>query len=355
MTNETISKLEKSIEILKDKKQRIYFMVLDTKGNAKASIAMIYRTANVLFNEGYNVSILHEKNDYVGVSGWLGDEYMKLPHKSLENQNLEISPEDFLIIPEIFGYVMPQVSKLPCAKIVFSQAYDHIMETLQPGESWSQLGFTKCITTSENQRKYLDSIMKGVSFDIVEPVISESFTKQLLPPKPIFAIHTRDQRDTANFIKTFYVKYPQYRWVTFRDMRGLSEKEFANALSECFCSVWMDPTSSFGTFPLESMKCGVPVIGLAPSMTSEWMNEDNGIWVGNRNQVLDVMVEFLHNWLEDNIADKLYEGMEKTASQFSNMENFTKSIKSLFERYTVTRLGNFQEQLNKLQETETIK
>jgi glycosyltransferase involved in cell wall biosynthesis len=138
-------------------------------------------------------------------------------------------------------------------------------------------------------------------------------------------------------------------------MRGLSEKEFANALSECFCSVWMDSTSSFGTFPLESMKCGVPVIGLAPSMVPEWMNEDNGIWVGNKNQVLDVMVEFLHNWLEDNIADKLYEGMEKTSSKFSNVENFTKTIKSLFERYTITRLSNFQEQLNKLQETETTK
>ena len=152
MTNETISKLEKSIEFLKNKKQRIYFMVLDTKGNAKASIALTYRMGKVLLDNGYNVIMLHEKNDYTGVSEWLGQEFMTIPHKSLEGQNLEISPEDFLVIPEIFGYVMPQVSKLPCAKIVFSQAYDHIMETLQPGESWSLLGFTKCITTSENQK-----------------------------------------------------------------------------------------------------------------------------------------------------------------------------------------------------------
>lgn len=355
MNNEIVKKLEKSIDVLKEKKQKIYFMVLDTKGNAKASVATIYRAAKTLLDSGYNAIILHERGDYAGVSDWLGKEYMTIPHKNLENQNLEISPEDFLIIPEIFGYVMPQVAKLPCAKIVISQAYDHIMETLQPGETWAQFGFTKCITTSENQKKYLDSVMKGVSFDILEPVISDSFKKQSLPPKPIFAIHTREQRDTANFIKTFYVKYPQYRWVTFRDMRGLSETEFASALSECFCSVWIDPTSSFGTFPLESMKCGVPVIGLAPSMVPEWMNEDNGIWVGNRNQVLDVMVEFLHNWLEDNIADKLYEGMETTANKFSNIKQFNENINSLFERYTTTRLSNFQEQLNKLQETETTK
>mgnify|MGYP003344887975 CR=1 FL=1 len=284
-------------------------------------------------------------------SEWLGQEFMTIPHKSLEGQNLEISPEDFLVIPEIFGYVMPQVSKLPCAKIVFSQAYDHIMETLQPGESWSLLGFTKCITTSENQKTYLSNIMKNVSYDIVEPVIGESFVKQQFPPKPIFAIHSRDQRETSNFIKSFYVKYPQYRWVTFRDMRGLSEKEFANALSECFCSVWVDQTSSFGTFPIESMKCGVPVIGLAPYMVPEWMNEDNGIWVGNRNQLLDVMVEFLHNWLEDNISEKLYEGMEKTSSEYSNFEKFSETVTKLFEKYTITRLGNFEEQLNRIKET----
>ena len=31
-----------------------------------------------------------------------------------------------------------------------------------------------------------------------------------------------------NIVKTFYLKYPQYRWITFRDMRGLSQEEFAN-------------------------------------------------------------------------------------------------------------------------------
>ena len=93
MTQEQISKLEKSIENIKEKKSRIYFIVQDTKGNAKASVAYTYRLAMSLLNEGYNPIMLHEKPDYTGVGSWLGPEYdEKIPHKTIEGQNLEVAP-----------------------------------------------------------------------------------------------------------------------------------------------------------------------------------------------------------------------------------------------------------------------
>jgi glycosyltransferase involved in cell wall biosynthesis len=247
---------------------------------------------------------------------------------------------------------MPQLANLPCAKIVLCQAYDHVLETLQPGQNWVQFGFTKCIVTSESQKEYVSAFMKNISYDIIPPVISENFVKQELPPKPIIAIHTRDQRDTMTLIKTFYLKYPQYRWVTFRDMRGLSEKEFANALKDCFLSVWIDPTSGFGTFPLESMKVGVPVIGKIPNMFPEWMNEDNGLWIREHNQIVDFVSDFLHNWLEDNINESLYENIESTAKAYSDTKKFERQVVDTFTRYIDTRLEPFQEQLTKLETTE---
>jgi hypothetical protein len=353
MTQEQIQKLEKSIENLKDKSVRIYFMVQDTKGNARASIAYTYRMALTLKKNGFNPVILHEKPDYSGVANWLGQEFMdELPHKPIEGQNLEVSPEDFIIVPELYGFVMPQLANLPCAKIVLCQAYDHVLETLQPGQNWVQFGFTKCIVTSESQKEYVSAFMKNISYDIIPPVISENFVKQELPPKPIIAIHTRDQRDTMTLIKTFYLKYPQYRWVTFRDMRGLSEKEFANALKDCFLSVWIDPTSGFGTFPLESMKVGVPVIGKIPNMFPEWMNEDNGLWIREHNQIVDFVSDFLHNWLEDNINESLYENIESTAKAYSDTKKFERQVVDTFTRYIDTRLEPFQEQLTKLETTE---
>lgn len=137
MTNEQISKLEKSISNMTEKKSRIYFLVQDTKGNAKASVRYIYQMAMSLKNNGYNPIILHEKSEYYGVSSWIDSKYMELEHRSIEGTSLEISPDDLIVIPEIYGFVMDQITKLPCGKIVLSQCYDHIYETLQPGQTWN--------------------------------------------------------------------------------------------------------------------------------------------------------------------------------------------------------------------------
>jgi hypothetical protein len=353
MNQEQISKLEKSIQNMKDKTSRIYLIVQDTRGNAKASVAYIYNLGMALLNAGYNPIILHEKPDYFGVSTWLGEEYMKsLPHKAIEGQNLEVSPEDLIVIPELYGFVMSQISKLPCGKIVLSQAYDHILETLQPGQTWSQLGFFKCVTTSERQKEYLEEVMKNVSYDILKPFISDNFYKSELPAKPIIAVHTREQRDAINMIKAFYIKFPQYRWVTFRDMRGLSESEFGNALRESCLAVWMDETSSYGTFPLEAMKSGVPVLGLVPNMVPSWMSEDNGIWINNKIQMVDFVADYVQNWLEDNINPSMVEEMLKTVENLSTKEEFEKVSVSLFEGYINKRVESFEEQLSKLQTIE---
>ena len=353
MNQEQILKLEESIQKMRDKKSRIYFIVQDTKGNAKASIRYIYEMAMSLKNNGFNAIILHETPEYFGVTDWLGEEYMtNLDHKSIEGTNLEISPEDLIVIPEIYGFIMDQITKLPCGKIVLSQSYDYIFETLQPGQTWTQLGFHKCITTSEKQKEYISSTMRSVSVEVIEPTISEVFEKQEFPPKTIIGVHTRDHRDTVNLIKTFYTKFPQYRWITFRDLRGLSQVEFTNAMKESFASVWIDNISSFGTFPLESMKMGIPVIGLVPNITPEWMNEENGIWINNQNMIVDVIADFIQNWLEDNLNPKLYEEMDITINKLSTKEKFESEVVELFAKMIDTRADSFEAQLSKLETTE---
>lgn len=352
MNQEQITKLELSIENMKNKKSRIYLISQDTKGNAKASIAYIYRLGLSLLNAGYNPIVLHETPDYTGVSGWLGEEYMKLPHKSIEGQNLEISPEDLIVIPELYGFIMSQITNLPCGKIVLCQAYDHILETLQPGQSWSDLGFLKCITTSDKQKEQVESIMRNVSFDILKPYISDEFKPQEYPAKPIISVHSREPRDTANLIKTFYIKFPQYRWITFRDMRGLTEKEFAKGLESSCLSVWIDETSGYGTFPLECMKSNVPVLGLVPNVVPEWMSENNGLWINNKTQMVDFIADYLQNWLEDNVNENLFIEMKKTIDSLPTKETFEKDSVSLFEKYISTRRESFEEQLSKLETIE---
>jgi hypothetical protein len=351
MENSLQEKVKQSIQVLRDKNARIYFLVQDTKGNAKASIRLIYQMAKTLKENGYNPIILHEKEDYSGVSSWLNLDYMsEIPHKAIEGQNLEISPEDFIIVPEIFGYVMEQIKKLPCAKIVLTQSYAYMVETLQPGQSWAQFGFLKCLTTSEKQKDYIEKVMKQTTFDVIKPFISECFSPKSLPPMPIIGVHTKEQSDTVNLIKTFYLKFPQYRWFTFRDLRGLSEKEFSNSLKDCFLSVWIDDHSAFGTFPLESMACNVPVIGKIPNMSPEWMNEDNGIWITDQTLLPDFVADFAQNWLEDNIKPEVYDNMKKTVENYTNKQEFETKIVSLFDGYLTLRADSFEEQISKTEE-----
>ena len=349
MNTEQIEKLEKSINNMKEKKSRIYFITQDTKGNAKASVRYIYQMAMALKKDGYNSIILHEKPEYYGVSEWLGDEYMTLEHRAIEGTSLEVSPDDLIIIPEIYGFIMDQITKLPCGKVVLSQAFDHVFETLQPGQTWSQLGFYKCITTSNKQKELIESVMRSVSVDVLEPPISDVFVKNEFPPKTIVNIHTRDHRDTTNLIKTFYAKFPQYRWITFRDLRGLTETEFAEAMKDSFISIWIDQTSSFGTFPLESMKMGIPVLGLVPDTIPTWMNEDNGLWVNNKTIIVDVLSDFIQNWLEDNLNPELFANMDKTMESISTVDKFGVDTINLFSRMFELRITSFEDQLSKLE------
>ena len=343
-------KVKQSIKNLRDKNARIYFLVQDTKGNARASVRLIYQMALSLLKSGFNPIILHEKTDYAGVIAWLDEEYMSIPHKAIEGQNLEISPEDFIIVPEIFGFIMDQIKNLPCGKVVLTQNYSHIVETLQPGQNWAQYGFLKCITTSVKQQEYIETVMRQSSFDIIKPLITDNFYPKSKPSMPIIGVHTKEQSDTINIIKTFYLKFPQYRWFTFRDLRGLSEKEFGNSLRDCFVSVWMDNESGFGTFPLESMASGVPVIGKIPNIQPEWMNDENGIWVMNQTMICDFIADYIQNWLEDNIKSELFENMKKTVENYTNKQEFDSSVVSLFENYLNVRADSFEQQIIKTEE-----
>ena len=175
MDLEKIEKLEQSIKNLENKSVRIYFLVQDTKGNPKASIKYIYDVALTLKNNGFNPIIIHETKEYTGVSEWIDERYNNIPHQTIDGQNLAISPEDFIVVPEIYGHVMDQLKNFPCGKIVLCQAYDHMLETLAPGLSWSNYGFLKCITTSEKQKEYINGVFRNISTDVVNPLISDVF------------------------------------------------------------------------------------------------------------------------------------------------------------------------------------
>jgi len=345
--NDQIIKLTHALERLNNKKAAIYFLTMDTKGHAKASVALTYDIVLELRNLGYNAMIMHEKNDFHNVSSWLGESYSDIPHVSIEAKQVEVVISDLVIIPEVFGHVLEQTQNMPCEKIILSQAYDYILETLPPGMTWRNYGVSSCITTTSTQTDYITTLMGGLDYLEITPGISDLFKKYEYPQPPIISIHTREDRDTMKIIKSFYIKNPQFKWLTFRDLRNLPKKKFAEDLSESFVSVWVDDISGFGTFPLESMKCGVPVIGKIPNIKPEWMTEDNGIWSQEFHPIVDILGNYVQKWLEDELPSELYEEMEKTASKYSE-EKFKKSVADVFGSVITRKILDVRRNLEKL-------
>lgn len=342
-----LKQLENGLKKIKDKSFGIYFLTQDTEGRAAASVMMNYQLVKHLRNNGYNASIMYEKTQFKGVREWLDAEYADLPHTTIEGGELKVGPQDFVVIPELYGHVLEQIVQMPCSKIVLCQSYDYIFETLTPGTSWINYGVTQAITTSKVQEDYIKSLMPSVKTTIVPVSIPDYFKNSDKPKKPIVAIHTRDPRDTMKIIKTFYILNPQFKWITFKDMRNMSNREFAESLGESCVSVWVDRISSFGTFPLESMMCKTPVIGTLPILKPDWITNENGIWSFDESKIVEILGTYMKNWLEDNVPAALHEKMEGTVKTLSE-KNQEESIITFFSDIVQQRTKEMEDAINKL-------
>jgi hypothetical protein len=349
----------------------IYFFTIDTKGNPTAGVATIYEHVKQLRGLGYNAQILHDKNDYklsedeegMGIAEWLGEEYANLPHVSIESQQLQVGPSDFVIIPEAFASIIKQTANFPCKRIVFLQSYEYIFEMLEIGEGWEQFGIRDVITTNKNLSDYANSVFRGIRTDEVPVSIPSYFKNSDKPKIPTVAMVARDKRELLKIVKVFYQKYPHYRFVTFRDMSGLPRETFAKELSQSFLGVWVDELSSFGTFPLECMKSNTPVIGKIPRMVPEWMGSidqngnlnlnDNGIWTPNMNTIPDIIATMVGLYLEDALPQNIMEGMSEWENKYVEEES-NEILSEVYDGIFKRRVVELETTYNQLQEKELI-
>jgi hypothetical protein len=368
---EQLAQVQTVLKNLEDKNFNLYFFTLDTKGNPTAGIANIYEHVKVLNELGYNATILHEKNDYKlvgdedgnGLGDWLGEEYTKLPHTSIESQTLNVTPADFIIIPEIFSNIMDQVKAFPCKKIVFSQSYDYLLELLPIGKRWNtDYGFNDVITTSTKQATYLTNLFPSLNTHVIPVSIPSYFKPSEKPKMPIIALHTRNQGDAAKIAKSFYLQYPVYKWVTFKELRGLSRENFANELGKACLAVWIDDTSGFGTFPLEAIECNTPVVGKMPNLIPEWMEhkdeegntviKNNGVWTNTTLNIPELIATYMKVWLEDSVPTDLTNGIKESQGQYT-CEKQKETISTVYTTFFENRKAEINQMITNLEAAAT--
>jgi glycosyltransferase involved in cell wall biosynthesis len=229
------------------------------------------------------------------------------------------------------------------------QQKDYMFDTLSIGSRWIDFGFDKVITTSEASKKYISEYFPESIVYIIPPMIGDNFTQTTKPKKPFIAISVKDRVLHRKLISQFYLKYPHLRWITFRDMVQMTYSDFSENLKECMVSVWVDDESTFGTFPLESMKCGVPVVGKIPKMEPDWLSE-NGMWTYDENKIIEILGTYVLAWLEGvELTDEVKDKMRETLLPY--LTNLTvNNIVSIFNSFKLKRIEIIQKTLEKLKE-----
>lgn len=344
---ENIEKLEMALSKLETNKQIIYFLTYDTKNNPRASVKHIYDLALTLNKQGFISKILVEDNSYTTVESWLGETYKDLPVVSIKDDKVEINIEDVIVVPEYYSNVLEQLSNIKCVKVILLQQKEYMFETLSIGGRWSDFGFDKVITTTQNSKKYISEYFPESLVHIIPPIIGDNFKPSEKPLKPYIAINCRNRSKSRKFISEFYLKFPQLRWITFRDMVQMTYDEFATSLKECFVSLWVDEESTFGTFPLESMKCGVPVVGKIPNNEPDWLSE-NGMWTYDESKLVEILGTYVLAWLEGiELTDEIKTKMKDTLLPYDSSitENNIISVFSSFKNKREEQIKNAVEKL----------
>lgn len=336
-----IAKVQENVEKLENKDFNVYFFVLDTKGKPSGNLEYIYGTALALKRMGYKVTMLHNEKEFVGVGDWLPGEAAELPHVNIEKNNVDVSPCDFLFIPELFANVMLKTKELPCKKVMILQSIDFFLDFMPVGATPEMLNITDIICPTNALCEKAKSYFPRINTHLVRPVISELFHKDDKPKKLIINIVADDQSDVDKIVKPFYWKYPVYKWISFRDLRGVSQEVFADALRESMATVWMDDGSDMGRVPLEAMRSGNIVVAKVPDRLSDWMTDDEGkignncFWFFDTDSVPDLLANLVNKWLLDEVPDSVYEAAAELDNSYNQAEqdmDISREYVGLFEK-----------------------
>jgi hypothetical protein len=320
--------IKNALEAHKAKNYKIMFFVPETGNIAGGSIYEIYHNARTLKENGYEVIMLTEKAEH-NIADWIDDDMKILPHRAVDN-SLTIKPEDYLIIPEYYANIMEQTKNFPCMRIVLCQSFDYSINALLPGMTWQSFGIRNVICTNDNLVKFFKDLFgEDMNYQKYNIGIPNYFTNSDKPKKPTISFLARNANDITKVVKMFYLKYPEFRWINFEDLRNHKREDFAKKLSESMISLWIDRVAGFGTFPVESMKCETIPVGLIPEITPEYVEDNTGMWTNDIYKLPELLNIIIKMWLEDSVPNEVFEKMKEVSSKY----DFNKSKEEIMKCY----------------------
>ena len=371
MNTEKIKKIEESLVRIKNKENKFLFFIPDSEAPT-ASVYEVFFHAYTMKKAGYKVICITEGDNYE-LPTWIESELLDQDFLSITKANkLTVSPDDVMVIPDVFTNVMEQVKQMNCIKIGLLQSMDYMVNGLIPGTSFAVLGIQNVITTSKTLKEHFEMFYGEKVYDVqtYKIGIPDYFGKSEVPQKPIISIIGRSSNDISKIVKLFYSRFPQYNWISFDAMytdskppQHLGRVEFAKRLQGNFAAIWVDRLASFGTFPLECMKSGVVPICLKPDITPEYLlvrdengavvdvNSECGVWTNSLYDIPVLTGEVITKFLDDSIKPEFYDVMDNVVAPY-NPTNAAAELVGIYDHFITKKVEMYNELVEVLNKKE---
>ena len=374
--------IDLTIKKIQDNNFNIFFYA-PSLNTPSGGVGVLLKTAKNLKDSGHNVKIVYEpvlnqKASYEASVAekkqvdiydkfnpiWVdfsldGIEIVPLGDKEIafvdgtktKCQNLNVGPEDFLIIPEGFPNVMQKTMQVSCKRIVLAQSWFYVLLAMQPGQKWQHFGIQDVISVSDAITEYLNSSMPGLNIKNFKQGISRTTfkpNKKLSDKFPMVGFTgsrgAENKMKTHSIIKNFYAFYPHLKWIRFMELTNMDKEQFAEKLASCAFVLYTDDIAGFGTLPLEAMSCGTHVVGWAPFGGKEYINDQNGFWSANGDifttaELLGIAID---KWLSGEMdTAEIQASYEKTLEPYTE-EKEKSGIIDIINQYKNERINELE-------------
>lgn len=362
----TQADIKRVIEKLEEGEYKCYFFCPDFD-KPSGGVGLLYDHVRIMNELGFPAVVLHQKEGFK--VSWLGERAEGVPIEYLQDGSLQVNMEDFFFIPEGFPNVMQMLQEqgVPAKKIVFCQNWYYILNALQPGQTWQSLGIGDCLSVSQWQTNYIQAIMRGMRCkNVVGSIDPEVFfpPESMLDKKPVVAFYPSRDGGTkaANVIKTFYLLFPHFKWIQFRQLGGMPTEDYAAVLRESAFYVHFDEYSSWGTAPIEAWRSGCLLAGWHGEGGMEYMRPVNqsgdkdkpqgNTWLAPNGDIVKLALQ-IGNMIETFITNSVDPGIRRQmeiACENYTVEAERDSIQQVHNEYREERIAELTVFMKRLPE-----
>ena len=253
---------------------RIFYVSHDLS-EPRGGIAVLYSHVAALREHGFEAFIVHATP---GFRYPLARQDIPV----IDASNLGVSRSDVLVVPEDHPAAIRKCRALSCRKVLLCQNHFYVFDGLEPGETWSDFGFSGYLCVSRPVQQALRKWF-GVEASVVRPAIHSSFFNEASKPlaSPITAACMPRKglphlRLVQGLLATRPVGGSDIAWV---EINGLSQDQVAAHLRAAHIYVSTSEAEGLGLPPLEAMAAGCLVVGFAGGGGLDYATADNGVWV----------------------------------------------------------------------------